>query len=369
MDAPFLILTLLLLSLGLVVLFSASYAAAGSKSNMKPTYFISRQALFAGLGIIAMLMASRIDYHRWQKFALPLMLISLALLVIVLVPGIGVEHNKARRWLNLYITEFQPSELAKFAMILCFAKLINIMGPKRMKTIRYGILPFCAILAVVVLLLIKQPHLSAAITIVLTGGVQMFLGGIGWGWMVAAMGGLVAVVFAALNGALAFLPHAQKRVDVWLDPFSDFRGSGWQASQSLIAIGSGGFWGLGLGQGRQKHLYLPEPYNDFIFAVACEELGFVGAVLIIVAFAALIVRGYQIAGRAPDRFGMLLVVGITTQMALQTIINMSVVTGLMPVTGAALPFFSYGGTSLLMLMGEVGIVLSVSRSIPAPKKG
>ena len=159
------------------------------------------------------------------------------------------------------------------------------------------------------------------------------------------------------------------RVQVWLDPFSDFQGKGWQGSQSLLAIGSGGFWGLGLGQGRQKHLFLPEPANDFIFSVICEELGMVGAVLIIIMFAALIIRGFQIALRAPDRFGTLLVGGITTQIAVQTIFNMCVVTGLVPVTGAALPFFSYGGTSLWMLLAEVGVILSVSRRIPAPEQG
>ena len=159
------------------------------------------------------------------------------------------------------------------------------------------------------------------------------------------------------------------RVKVWLDPFSDFRGNGWQGAQSLMSVGSGGVWGLGLGQGRQKHLFLPEPENDFIFAVICEELGMVGAVLIMLVFAALILRGYQIALRAPDRFGTLLAAGITTQLAVQTIFNMCVVTGLVPVTGAALPFFSYGGTSLLMLLGEAGIVLGVSRRIPAPEQG
>ena len=178
---------------------------------------------------------------------------------------------------------------------------------------------------------------------------------------VAGVAGCVGLIF--------LLPHAMARVKVWLDPFSDFRGDGWQGAQSLMAIGSGGFWGLGLGQGRQKHLFLPEPANDFIFSVVCEELGMVGAVLIMIVFAALIVRGFQIALRAPDRFGTLLVAGITTQIAVQTIFNMGVVTGLLPVTGISLPFFSYGGTALMIQLAEMGIVLSVSRQIPAPKAG
>ena len=363
LDIPFLILTLLLLCVGLIMLFSASYVDAiyNTKGHDGAFYF-KNQGMYALLGIVVMLVASRFNYHKLHYFALPLMVVSLLLLAAVI--PFGVEHNGATRWLKIGI-EFQPSEIVKFALILCFASMITIWGPKRMRTFRYGILPFVAIIGVIALLLVKQPHLSATVIIGVTGIVMIFLGGANLAWLISM--GVAGV--AGCVGLIFLLPHAMARVKVWLDPFSDFRGDGWQGAQSLMAIGSGGFWGLGLGQGRQKHLFLPEPANDFIFSVVCEELGMVGAVLIMIVFAALIIRGFQIALRAPDRFGTLLVAGITTQIAVQTIFNMGVVTGLLPVTGAALPFFSYGGTSLLMLLGEVGIILGVSRYIPAPEQG
>lgn len=367
MDLPFFILTLLLLGIGLIMLFSASYVQAINDVKLTKgdgAYFFKRQGMFAVAGVVAMLAASRFDYRKFHYFALPLMALSIVLLVAVLIPGVGVTRNDATRWLNLGV-EFQPSEVAKFAEILCFASMITLFGPKKMRTFRYGILPFVAVIGVLAGLLAPEPHLSAIVIVGATGLIMVFLGGANLAWLigmgVCGVGGVVGLIF--------LLPHAMARVKVWLDPFSDFRGNGWQGAQSLMSVGSGGVWGLGLGQGRQKHLFLPEPENDFIFAVICEELGMVGAVLIMIAFAALILRGYQIALRAPDRFGTLLAAGITTQLAVQTIFNMCVVTGLVPVTGAALPFFSYGGTSLLMLLGEAGVVLGISRRIPAPEQG
>lgn len=367
MDLPFFILTLLLLGIGLIMLFSASYVQAINDVTLTKgdgAYFFKRQGMFAIAGVIAMLAASRFDYRKFHYFALPLLALSIVLLVAVLIPGVGVTRNDATRWLNLGV-EFQPSEVAKFAEILCFASMITLFGPKKMRTFRYGILPFVAVIGVLAGLLAPEPHLSAIVIVGATGLIMVFLGGANLAWLigmgVCGVGGVVGLIF--------LLPHAMARVKVWLDPFSDFRGNGWQGAQSLMSVGSGGVWGLGLGQGRQKHLFLPEPENDFIFAVICEELGMVGAVLIMIAFAALILRGYQIALRAPDRFGTLLAAGITTQLAVQTIFNMCVVTGLVPVTGAALPFFSYGGTSLLMLLGEAGVVLGISRRIPAPEQG
>lgn len=367
MDLPFFILTLLLLGIGLIMLFSASYVQAINDVKLTKgdgAYFFKRQGMFAVAGVVAMLAASRFDYRKFHYFALPLLALSIVLLVAVLIPGVGVTRNDATRWLNLGV-EFQPSEVAKFAEILCFASMITLFGPKKMRTFRYGILPFVAVIGVLAGLLAPEPHLSAIVIVGATGLIMVFLGGANLAWLigmgVCGVGGVVGLIF--------LLPHAMARVKVWLDPFSDFRGNGWQGAQSLMSVGSGGVWGLGLGQGRQKHLFLPEPENDFIFAVICEELGMVGAVLIMIAFAALILRGYQIALRAPDRFGTLLAAGITTQLAVQTIFNMCVVTGLVPVTGAALPFFSYGGTSLLMLLGEAGVVLGISRRIPAPEQG
>ncbi len=363
-DLPFLILTILLLSIGLITLFSASYVdAINSTQSGDGAFYFKRQGMFALAGIGCMLaVAFCLDYRKLHYLAIPSMVVSVLLLVAVIF--VGVEHNDAQRWLKIGV-EFQPSEIAKFSVILCFASMITVWGPKKMRTFRYGILPFVGIIVLIAALLYFEPHLSATVIIGATGMVMVFLGGANLAWLFSmaacGVGGVVGLIF--------LLPHAMARVKVWLDPFSEFRGKGWQGAQALMAVGSGGVWGLGLGQGRQKHLFLPEPANDFIFAVICEELGMVGAILIMIVFAALILRGYQIALRAPDRFGSLLVAGITTQIAIQTIFNMGVVTGLLPVTGAALPFFSYGGTSLMMLLAEVGVILSVSRRIPAPEQG
>ena len=363
-DLPFLILTILLLSIGLITLFSASYVdAINSTQSGDGAFYFKRQGMFALAGIVCMLaVAFCLDYRKLHYLAIPSMVVSVLLLVAVIF--VGVEHNDAQRWLKIGV-EFQPSEIAKFSVILCFASMITVWGPKKMRTFRYGILPFVSIIVLIAALLYFEPHLSATVIIGATGMVMVFLGGANLAWLISmaacGVGGVVGLIF--------LLPHAMTRVKVWLDPFSDFRGKGWQGAQSLMGVGPGGVWGLGLGQGRQKHLFLPEPANDFIFAVICEELGMVGAILIMIVFAALILRGYQIALRAPDRFGSLLVAGITTQIAIQTIFNMGVVTGLLPVTGAALPFFSYGGTSLMMLLAEVGVILSVSRRIPAPEQG
>ncbi len=235
-----------------------------------------------------------------------------------------------------------------------------------MKTLRYGILPFFAVMGLTALLLYFEPHMSATIIILFIGVVIIFLAGAN----LIYLGGMAAVGVGGMAYLIFAKSYSKTRIDVWLDPFDPkyFLNAGWQGAQSLISVGSGGLWGLGLGQGRQKQLFLPEAANDFVFAVICEEMGFIGAMLIVVLFAFLICRGYMIAMRAPDRFGTLLAAGITTQVAVQVILNIAVVTGLIPVTGVALPFFSYGGTSLLMLLGEMGIMLNISRAVPAAEK-
>ncbi len=365
-DLPFTMLVLLLQAVGLIALFSASYADAYYYMDGNSFHYAIRQGIFAAAGLAAMYVISRMNYHKFHYFALPLMAFSIALLATrKLIPSIWVEHNGAVRWINLKVTEFQPSEIAKFAVILCFASLISVYGPKKMHTLRYGTLPFIGMIGAICGLMALQPHLSGMIIVAGIGVVMMFIGGTNIFWL-GLGGGAGAAVLVYL---MMTMEHAQQRLKVWLDPFIDPRGDGWQGVQSFLAIGTGGVWGLGLGQSRQKHLFLPEPANDFIFSVWCEEMGLVGALLVIVLFAALILRGYYIAMRAGDKFGTLLAAGVTTQIALQTIINMCVVTGLMPVTGASLPFFSAGGTSLMVLLAEVGVVLSVSRRIPAPKQG
>lgn len=366
-DVPFLALTLILLALGLVCLFSASYSTGYYNQDGNSTYFFIRQSIFSIIGLVFMYIASRVKYYRWIPAALPLFLFSLLLLAsIKIVPSIWVTTNNATRWIGVGdALTFQPSEITKFAVIVLFASVATVLGTKRMKKVYIGILPFVAVIGVIAVLLSWEPHISATVIIAAIGLVIIFLAGASIPWLCIFGGigvsGLGALIFLKKNYAL-------DRIKVWIDPFSDAVGKGWQGVQSRVAVGSGGFWGLGLGQSIQKHLYLPEPANDFIFAVIAEELGFLLTSMIVILFAALIWRGYYIAAHASDKFGSLVAAGITTQIAAQVIINMFVVTGLFPITGASLPFFSYGGTSHIMLLAEVGVLLSVSRSMP-PAKG
>jgi cell division protein FtsW len=313
-----------------------------------------------------MFIISRINYHKLHYLAVPGLIGSYIILITRYIPGLNTllwrGRGDAMRWFR-YPIQWQPSELTKFAVILAFASLITIFGQKKMRSFKQGVVPLMLILASTTALVLFQKHLSGAVIILAIGVVMVFIGGMRISWLAGS--GLAALTAGA--AVILATPYMTQRINVWFNPFIDPTGDGWQAVQSLLAIGSGGFWGLGLGQSRQKHLFLPEPANDFIFPVIAEELGFVGATLIIIVFAVLIWRGYYIAMRAGDRFGTLLAAGITTQIAVQVILNLGVVTGLFPVTGVSLPFFSYGGTSLLMLMGEVGILLSVSRRMPAPK--
>lgn len=357
-DYPYLILVLLILGIGLVMMFSASYPSAYYE-EAKSTHYFVRQLVFAVLGLGVAGVLSLLDYRIFRKLSVPFLVLSITLLVLVLFIGTGNYGEK--RWINLGI-RFQPSELAKVAVIFFFAHYIAGHSDK-MRTFRYGVLPFVLVLGVLCGLMFLEPHLSGAILIAGIGAIMMFVGGTHWAWFVGVI--VVGAVFGKI--AVDNLPYAQERIRVWHDPFIDPRGDGWQAVQSLYAIGSGGLLGLGFGNSRQKYLYLPEAHNDFIFAVVCEELGFVGACVIMLLFALLIIRGFWIATRAKDKFGSLLVVGITAQIALQTLLNIGVVTGVLPVTGASLPFFSYGGTSLLILLAEVGVVLSVSRRMTVRK--
>lgn len=360
-DKPFLILTLLLMGLGLVCLFSASYASAYAYQDQDSTYFVVRQAIFGVGGLLVMFGLAYHDYH-WLKWAgYLILLLSLGLLATrFAVPSVWSTINDATRWINVAgLITFQPSELAKVGVIGAFASIASSMGARKMKRWWVIFVPFGLLLGATVGLIYSQPHFSAIVIIAVIGVAIMVVGGAN----LLVGGATVGVAGTALVWLMTQKGHSSTRLKVWLDPFSDFLGAGWQASQSFIAIGSGGLWGLGLGQGRQKHLFLPEPANDFIFSVICEELGFVGATLIILCFAALVWRGFYIARHASDRFGALLVVGVTMQIAVQTIINLCVVCGLAPVTGASLPFFSAGGTALFLLLCEVGVVLSVSRQM------
>ena len=357
MDLPFLVLVLTLVTFGLVMLYSASYAVALYRRNDAFAY-IRPQLLFAAVGLIALYLASRVDYHIYHKLAWPMLALSLVLLVVVLFMP---EYNGCKRWIVLPgLGTLQPSEIAKFSVILTFSHIISL-NHQRMKRFSVGVLPFAAILGVLAVLMLLEPHLSGTLLLFGIGAVLMFVGGTGMRWFALA-GGLGA---AAIAGAVILLPdlvpYAADRLSSWIDPFSDPLGDGHQTIQSLYAIGSGGATGLGLGNSRQKYLYVPEPQNDFIFSILCEELGFVGACLVILLFVLLLLRGAVIALRAPDKFGALLTVGFVVQVVMQAVLNMAVVTNTIPNTGISLPFFSSGGTSLIMLLGEMGIVLSVSR--------
>jgi cell division protein FtsW len=308
-----------------------------------------------------MLIVSRINYQRFRGVSKLLLMTAIVLLVLVIIPGnpMAKTYNNATRWLGIgEVLTFQPSEIAKFAVVLYFSDSISKKKDK-MRTLRYGIAPYGLILIVIAGLMMKEPHLSGTVLILGTGAILMLVGGIGWGWIVGAL----ALGAAGVYLVVGVIGYGQSRVEMWLDPWIDAQDKGYQMVQSLYAIGSGGLWGVGLGKSREKFLYLPEEYNDFIFSVVCEELGLIGACIIMVLFAALILRGYWIALHARDRFGSLLVVGVTSLLAMQTFLNIGVVTGLLPATGISLPFFSYGGTALTIQLAEMGVVLSVSRQM------
>ena len=363
-DLPFCLLVLLLTAIGLVMLLSASFPSAYYETDgANPMRYFIRQGIFAVMGIAAMFLVGRINYQRFRGVARILLFVAVALLLLVIVPGVGITRNNATRWLGFGSFTFQPSEIAKVAVVVYFADSISRKKDK-MRTLRYGILPYCLILGVIAFLMMLEPHLSGAILILGAGAVLMLVGGINWGWVIGAIsaaGGLLYVVLFVIG-------YNTSRITYWLDPWADDPlDKGYQLRQSLITIGSGGLLGSGLGKSRQKFLYLPEEHNDFIFAIVCEELGLIGATIIMLLFAALILRGYWIALHARDRFGSLLVVGVVTLIAMQTFLNIGVVTGLLPTTGISLPFFSYGGTALSIQLAEMGIVLSVSRQMKPPK--
>ena len=357
MDLPFLLLILTLVAFGLIMLGSASWAVGLYRRGDAYAY-LRPQLLFAAVGLAALWAASRVDYHIYHRLAWPLLGLSLVLLAVVLFMP---EYNGCKRWIVLPgLGTLQPSEIAKFSVVLVFSHIIAL-NQSRMDQFRVGVLPFAAILGVVAVLMLLEPHLSGTLLILAIGAVLMFVGGTGLRWFGLAGAGALTALSLALVLLPDLVPYAADRLSSWLDPFADPLGDGHQTIQSLYAIGSGGATGLGLGNSRQKHLYVPEPQNDFIFSILCEELGFVGAALVLLLFFLLLWRGLVIAVRAPDKFGALLAVGFVVQVCLQAVMNIAVVTNTIPNTGISLPFFSSGGTSLMMLLGEMGIVLSVSR--------
>ena len=354
-DIPFLVLTLLLLTVGLAVLYSASSAQSAYDTRYTmTTRYLQKQAVCAGLGLIAMWAFSRIPAIVWYRLAWPIYVVSIVLLLSVLV--IGQQVNGAKRWINIAGLQFQPSEVAKFAMIVLLSRLTRNYGEKA-KRFRFGVLGFGGALLGILVPLALEKHLSAIMLMGMVAVVMMYIAGTHPKWLLLGAAG--AAVFLLVY--IRFMGYAGDRVTAWRHPELDPGDTGYQILQSLYAIGSGGFFGLGPGKSRQKYLYLPFQYNDYIFAIVCEELGLVGALGIMALFALLIFRGYRIARQAENRFSTALAAGLISLIAVQTILNLCVVTNLLPSTGIALPFFSYGGTALAVNLGEMGIVLGISR--------
>lgn len=384
-DVPFFLLVIIILTIGLVMLFSASYTYAYYNYNGDSAYFFKRQLVWSVIGVVAMLLVSKVRYDYFKLFAIPALLLSTALLVLVLIlPPMVPSKPDFHRWIVIGSLQFQPSEIAKLAIILFCAwsmeknhkkitgKMLNQGKLSRwVKSISNGkivvyesflmLCLYAAVIAVTALLVYKENHLSGAVLILAIGVVMMFLGEVKQHWFILiGILAVVAVIFFILNPEI-LEKYAGERITAWLDKSFEPRGARWQTNNSLYAIGSGGLFGTGLGNSKQKHLYVSEPQNDFIFAIVCEELGFIRAVGIIFLYVLLVLRGVVIGLRAKDRFGALLSMGIVFQVGLQTALNLAVVTDAMPNTGISLPFFSYGGTSLVMLLFEMGVVLSVSR--------
>ena len=354
-DVTFLILLLVLLAVGLGMLYSASSAQSQYDTGYTiSTRYLQKQAACALVGLGALLVLSKIPTEFWYRMAWPLYGVSILLLLMVLLFGQSV--NGAKRWISIAGLQFQPSEIAKFTMILGLSRLTRDYGSDARK-FRYGVLGFGGALLGILVPLALEKHLSAIMLMGMVAVVMMFVAGTHPKWLLA--GFAVAVAFVLVY--ISFMGYAGDRVTAWLHPEADPSDTGYQILQSLYAIGSGGVLGLGLGRSRQKYLYLPFQYNDYIFAIICEEVGLFGALLIILLFIALILQGYRIALQATDRFSTVLAAGLITLICVQTVLNLCVVTNLLPSTGIALPFFSYGGTALAVNLGEMGILLGISR--------
>ena len=360
-DKPFFILVMVLLVFGLLMMFSASYAWGLSEYNDGYYYLVS-QLKSAGLGLLLMFATSYLDYHFFQNTKIAYIAFIATYLLTFYTAFFGIDVAGARRWIQIGPISFQPSELLKVTFIIIFAYIMSVNYPK-FKDWKFCVIPFTVIMGAVALVLVLQRHMSAVMLVGIIGVSMMFISGMPkktfWKFIgVCAVFGVLLLIYKMASGS--GFSYISDRIQSWKNPESDPSGKTFQTYESLLSIGSGGWFGLGFGESRQKY-YLPESQNDFVFAIICEELGFVGACAVILLFALLLWRGITLAAHAPDRFGALLVVGFVVQVALQAVLNMAVVTNTIPNTGISLPFFSSGGTSLMMLLGEMGIVLSVSR--------
>lgn len=354
-DFILIVVTLMLLSIGLIMVYSASAIWAAYKFD-DSFFFLKRQMLFAGVGVFAMFFIMNIDYWTWRTWAKVLVIICFVLLIAVLIPGIGMERNGSRSWIGVGAFSIQPSEFMKLAMIAFLAKFLSEQQ-KYITTIKKGLAPSLGLVFFAFGMIMLQPDLGTGTVMVGTCVVMIFVAGariIHFVWLgLMGVAGFVVLVLSA--------PYRIKRITSFLDPWEDPLGSGFQIIQSLLAIGPGGLFGLGLGQSRQKFFYLPEPQTDFIFAIISEELGFIGGSFVILLFALLLWRGIRIALGAPDLYGSFVAVGIISMVAIQVMINIGVVSGLIPVTGITLPFLSYGGSSLTLMLMAIGVLLNISR--------
>ena len=361
MDMTLISSVFIMVIFGLIMVFSAS-APTANLNQGNPYHFVTRQAMYAVVGLALMLFMANFDYHKIEKYALPLLIFSFVLLFAVYIPGLGVERNNARRWVEIGGLSLQPSEVAKVGVIVYFAYSLSMIKDEIAK-FWTGLFRYIVILGIFAAVLIKEPHFSGTMVIVATAAVMLIVAGAKikhFMWLAIPFVLLIAV-------AIIQEPYRLARWTAFLNPFADSSDTGYQIVQSLYAVGSGGVFGMGLGNSHQKFLFIPEPQNDFIFSIICEELGWFGAVAVMALFTLLIWKGYRIAQEAPDTFGALLAVGITTLVAVQEVINIAVVTSVAPVTGMALPFFSAGGTSLVILMGCIGILLNISAQVVRSK--
>ncbi len=388
LDIPFFMIVIALITLGLIMVLSASstYAKYNQGSSF---YYFNRQLVFAILGLIVLGFMSRVDYHFLQIAAKPILLVTFVLLVIVLLLPAPEGFSEFHRWISIGPISFQPSEIAKFAIILYFAYHIdqhykeinsNVLsdaswaqgfnqgrGFIKIKAKTINMMWYLLVLAVTCALVYKENHVSGTILIFALGVMMMFLAGFNYRWFILGAALVVALVILVIMKPDILPEHAQPRIQAWINKDFEPGDTRWQTNQAIYAIGSGGFFGVGLGNSKMKQLYVSEPQNDFIFSIVCEELGFVGAMFIVILFVLLVWRGFLIGIKAKDRFGALLSMGIVFQVGLQAALNIGVVTDVLPNTGISLPFISYGGTSLLMLIFEMGIVLSVSRTAKLKK--
>lgn len=380
-DVPFVIITIVLLAFGITLMFSASYVnawydAGSVKTGGDPYFYLKKQLVFALIGFGVMYLVSKIRPEVYYDFAALLFVVALILLVLVLIHPMHISGKESfKRWLKIPVLgSIQPSEIAKLAVILYFARLLA----KRQEQVElnwYELFLYAALLGIVCVLVIAEKHLSGTIIIFAIGFILTFLGG-GRRWVYIV--GVVLVALAAIIAVKAGIldEYADSRISIWMKLLhnqeltsAEAKGEGWQILNSIYAIGSGGMFGLGLGNSKQKHLYLPEPQNDFVFAIVCEEMGFVFAVFVMVLFMLLVIRGFQLAFRARDRFSSLMIMGICVHIGLEAALNMAVVSSTIPNTGISLPFFSSGGTALISIMIEIGLVLSVSRELTKTTKG